>query len=560
METFKEEKNNEMNLLTAFHTVLKESKESELSESYFKSVEKELSIIREKLGTNAMESTILAVVINENVLYTCKNEDFCRHFNINGMMLMELDKDIQSLINKRLIFKGSGRNSRDVVYAIPEPLQNAIINNMTYMAPSRKCCNERDFFQKLDGLFDKRGDKIINVHYLQEECMRLLEENKNLTFVKDFTELTRGLDKKEVVLLLLSCIFYYRGIKDTVSPRDWRMLFESKFECNMVENDLNSGESPLIVNKLLEPNTSDSEVLSNTFKITNEFKKMLFPEQVSGTNTPTFENLISYKKIASRTLFFNPEIQSQVDTLSTLLEEKQFGIIRKRLKNSNMNGGFCCLFYGEAGAGKTELVKQLAKRTKRDLFMVDMSQLRSKWVGESEKNIQEIFNQYNQMIRNCKRQPIMLFNEADAIMTKRMASAERSADKMENTIANIILQNMEDFDDGILIATTNLAETNMDPAYERRFLYKLKFDRPNPEVRRKIWGSMLKDVDERVVEQLSREYDFTGGQIINIQKKKLVDEILYGAKNNYGDLRDYCEQERISGTIKHHQIGFKKDE
>lgn len=90
------------------------------------------------------------------------------------------------------------------------------------------------------------------------------------------------------------------------------------------------------------------------------------------------------------------------------------------------------------------------------------------WVGESEKNIKGIFDDYKQKVKQSVKAPILLFNEADAIIVKRQVGAERAVEKMENSIQNIILQEIEQLD-GILIATTNLAE-NMDKAFERRFL------------------------------------------------------------------------------------------
>lgn len=90
------------------------------------------------------------------------------------------------------------------------------------------------------------------------------------------------------------------------------------------------------------------------------------------------------------------------------------------------------------------------------------------WVGESEKNIKGIFDDYKQKVKQSVKAPILLFNEADAIIGKRQVGAERAVEKMENSIQNIILQEIEQLD-GILIATTNLAE-NMDKAFERRFL------------------------------------------------------------------------------------------
>lgn len=125
-------------------------------------------------------------------------------------------------------------------------------------------------------------------------------------------------------------------------------------------------------------------------------------------------------------------------------------------------------FYGTPGTGKTETVLQIARKTGRDLIQVNVSEVKSMWVGESEKNIKGIFDDYKQKVKQSVKAPILLFNEADAIIGKRQVGAERAVEKMENSIQNIILQEIEQLD-GILIATTNLAE-NMDKAFERRFL------------------------------------------------------------------------------------------
>ena len=109
-------------------------------------------------------------------------------------------------------------------------------------------------------------------------------------------------------------------------------------------------------------------------------------------------------------------------------------------------------------------------------MQVNISEIKSMWVGESEKNIKAIFDRYRVVAKQSKRIPILLFNEADAVIGKRKEGAERSVDKMENSIQNIILQEMESLE-GIMIATTNLVQ-NMDSAFERRFLYKVKFEKP----------------------------------------------------------------------------------
>ena len=196
------------------------------------------------------------------------------------------------------------------------------------------------------------------------------------------------------------------------------------------------------------------------------------------------------------------------------------------------------------GTGKTESVLQLAHKTGRDIMQVDMSEIKSKWVGESEQNIKAVFDNYRALCKTCDRTPILLFNEADAILGTRMGQALQAVDKMENTIQNIVLQEMETLD-GIMIATTNL-EQSLDSAFERRFIYKVRFDRPGVEQRQKIWLSMLPTLNEDLALQLATSYDFSGGQIENIVRKCDVESILYGESSVDAEkIQHFCQEETI---------------
>lgn len=219
-----------------------------------------------------------------------------------------------------------------------------------------------------------------------------------------------------------------------------------------------------------------------------------------------------------------------------------------------MRPGFCALFYGSSGTGKTESAYQIARMTGRDIFLVDVSQLKSKWVGESEKNVKAIFDEYKSIVKNSETAPILLFNEADAIFGIRMSGAERAVDKMENSLQNIILQEMENLQ-GIMIATTNLTE-NFDPAFERRFIYKVKFNKPDPEARSLIWESMVEGLSSSSANALARDFDFSGGQIENISRKSMVDYILSGNEPTLEDLRKLCDAETLSSDSRKTKIGF----
>ena len=219
-----------------------------------------------------------------------------------------------------------------------------------------------------------------------------------------------------------------------------------------------------------------------------------------------------------------------------------------------MPTGFCCLFYGTPGTGKTELAQQLAIATKRDLMQVELATLRDKFVGESEKQIKEIFDKYRALVRSQERAPILFFNEADAIFGNRMENTQRSVDKMENAIQNIILQEMEQLE-GIMICTTNLT-TCLDKAFDRRFLFKLEIEKPTNEVRKLIWQSMLTGLNDEQATELANRFDFSGGQIQNISRKQVINAIFSGNDNlDYEQIKIDCQNESISRN-NGRKIGF----
>jgi SpoVK/Ycf46/Vps4 family AAA+-type ATPase len=218
-----------------------------------------------------------------------------------------------------------------------------------------------------------------------------------------------------------------------------------------------------------------------------------------------------------------------------------------------MRQGFACLFYGSPGTGKTETVNQISRLTGRDVMMIDVSKIKSMWVGESEKNIKAAFDRYRNYVKTQGKAPILLFNEADAIFGKRVVE-ENSAEKLNNALQNIILQEMEDLE-GILIATTNMTES-LDPAFERRFLYKVLFKKPTTGVKAKIWKSMIDDITDSDAESLAAQYSFTGGQIENITRKLDVDYILFGTSPDMDKIHNLCKSEGIRKENVRKTIGF----
>jgi SpoVK/Ycf46/Vps4 family AAA+-type ATPase len=234
--------------------------------------------------------------------------------------------------------------------------------------------------------------------------------------------------------------------------------------------------------------------------------------------------------------------------------QDNFAAVQKNLSGSNMRTGFACLFTGGPGTGKTETALQIARKTGRDLMQVDIAESKSMWFGESEKRIKEIFSKYRSLSKKSKITPILLFNEADAIISKRqnLGESKNGPGQTENAIQNIILQEIETLD-GILIATTNLAQ-NMDKAFERRFLYKIEFEEPELETRSAIWKLMFPHLSDQDIHSLASQFTLSGGKIENIARRNTVRTILSGSPMDVTELISVCKEETAQNTAKH--IGF----
>lgn len=189
---------------------------------------------------------------------------------------------------------------------------------------------------------------------------------------------------------------------------------------------------------------------------------------------------------------------------------------------------------------------------------VDISETKSKWFGDSEKLIKKVFDRYRFAKKREGIAPILLFNEADAVLGKRMSLGDSRSGpgQTENAIQNIILQEMEELE-GILIATTNMTG-NLDTAFERRFLYKIEFDKPDTDTKTSIWQSMVSDLSCEDAAVLAKNFDFSGGQIENIARKRMVTGILKGETLALSGIMELCREEELVKT-RSTKIGFNLD-
>jgi len=166
------------------------------------------------------------------------------------------------------------------------------------------------------------------------------------------------------------------------------------------------------------------------------------------------KSILYPEDLPAKELIYSADEERQISMIREMITEDKLAIVRKRLEAKNLPLGVAILLHGRPGTGKTETAFQLARHTGRQIMKVEISQTKSMWYGESEKIIKRIFTDYSKLTDNSATTPILLLNEADAIMGKRKESPRSSVEQTDNAIQNIFLEEMENFK-GILIATTN---------------------------------------------------------------------------------------------------------
>ena len=551
MET-KEKKNSEMDLLTAVEKIVDLSKGSQLNTEFYRKAARPIKYLMDKMELTKEQAVMMSLFIDKSN-DTIRISDFSEHLQCSTTRVIRLMKDVDELECRGLV--NCSRTRSGITYHVPLEVVNAFKNDEKFVPHDCSGLTCAELFGLIDDIMEMRDDNELSTDAAERKLRDLLDSNQHLIFVQKLKGF--NLYEKDEMLLLLFSHLFVNNNDDNIGYHDLNFFYDQRYEWNYIRSRLVNNTHVLLDIKMIEYNNDDGFVNRESFRMTWKAKQMLFPELnlASMKQDVNRKGLIKNEDIVEKQLFYDKGVAAQVTDLGQLLKEEHYREICERLKGKGYRNGFTCLFYGAPGTGKTETVLQLARQTGRDIMQVNISEIKSMWVGESEKNIKAVFDQYREKVAQQSITPILLFNEADAIIGKRQEGAERAVEKMENSIQNIILQEMETLE-GILIATTNLAQ-NMDKAFERRFLYKIKFNKPTLEARMQIWHSMLPELQESDIRALAEKYDFSGGQIENVARHYAIDTVLHGdSASSLEKLMEHCDGERLEQK-ESHKIGFK---
>ena len=523
-----------------------------MSFSNMEKASEEINALAEELGLNDIQTVILTTIVRRSSRDELDGSDIAFALGLSYLKFLAYYKEVIGLKDRGYIHVSVKGKIK-----LPRTVLTCLLENRPVAPEQRTGLTANQLLMRIKKELDSREDDFCTTSEAIKELNELMTLNPDnsvsRTIMKIFGHLT---DQTEVIIVYGLVYLYYFDDDDMVS---WRNLDDYMSETELMDfkMDYKFERLSLQKNKVIEYAGRNSVMSKDYFKLSDEVKEELFAD-VGGIRKEE-KNVAASKKMLSadilpKTLFYNPEEHRQVEQLKELMSQERLNDIRARMKDKGLRTGFTCLFYGGPGTGKTETVYQIARESGRDLFIVDVSQIKSCWVGESEKSIKKVFDKYREAVKDGGIIPILLFNEADAVFGIRQEGAESAVDKMENSIQNIILQEMEDLD-GILIATTNLT-TNLDKAFERRFLYKIRFERPSREARVSIWRAMMPSLSEEEAKILANNYDFSGGQIENIVRKKEIQSIIDSTEPGFNDVLSFCSEEVIGNGTGRRRIGF----
>ena len=541
----------EKSILQLMDLLSERSEDSKLGDRFWADNQDAAAALASRLNITPLQAVLLSICLRHgprNVDYN----DISRHLDISNIRALEYSEELNTLIRARYLKFHDAKDEDS--FDVPRTVIRAFKNNDIPEPPKKTGLNIHELFDRLNDYFEDLDDNAIAPGELYHELKELFKANGHLSFTRELNGLK--IDRcNDWMVLVIVCHYLINKDDDRITFEQIEDVFRCKSSFNEAKAALKEGSHYLMQEGLIEHVCEEGIANTSQIHLTAKARQILLSEFQLHSSDTAVAGLTKPESLIEKTLFYTDSNEKQVDELETFLMPERYKEIRERMKATGYRSGFACLFYGSPGTGKTETVYQLARKTCRSILAINVPEIKSKWVGDSEKNIKAVFDRYRLLVQRSEVAPILLFNEADAIFGQRMEGAQNAVDKMENSIQNIILQEMESLD-GVLIATTNLTQ-NLDAAFERRFLYKICFDRPDSTVREKIWHTMIPSLSSQECHDLAVSYELSGGQMENVSRKFMINAILHGDETDRMEvLRSYCGAEKLENKTQSKRIGF----
>ena len=545
--------------------ITRKAHHSKLSDTFQKAISRPAQAVATYLGIKSERQSIIF-----SILFTLSLsrpnvdlDDMTTFLECSILSVVKYLPDIDELVNLKIIRKDKHDRRRRRVpdrlntlhLYIPQDIIDSILRNEASLPPrTKQNLNKYELLDIFANTLQERDNELLDYCEFCEEVENLIEENKAVPFVRQVLGFKLQIDETAILLHICSQFTNYERSIDLIQLV--KVLYPDTESQLAARRAFINSKTKLQQSKLVdfEHGNFQSE---KTICLTDYGSDLFFKEDrdlflVSESNP---KDIILYTSIIEKNLFFNEKERKSLEFLTDLLHQENYNSVTNRLRDQGMNPGITVLFHGNPGTGKTESVYQISKATERNIKCIEISETKSKWYGQSEKLIKQVFDSYRKSVDANEIIPILLFNEADGIFGTRKTVGTASVDQTENACQNIILSELESEFRGILIATTNLTK-NLDKAFERRFLYKIFFEKPDTQTKALIWKDKIPALQEEECHLLSTRYDLSGGQIQNVATKFVMKQILTGQTSSLSEIEEYCQEEFLDKKSERRRIGF----
>ena len=524
------------------------SKHSKLSFDANRDLKDAFKYLSQLFNLTHIQCALLSIVFAFTIDEDLEKVSSLRLLNFLSLELddyFEIKGDIEVLIQKGFIKQKKDEDTNNIYHSsfvVNQKLLDMLFRNEE-IDLGILTGNKSDFAQFCGHVYGIIRKKLIN-QQSQEQIYNSIIEHEEQNIILSQIQILNSLDLDIKDRIVIYCLTHNMcELKEEVT------IYSLAFDIHGIANSgsfverLKDGTSKLQLNGLIE-------VIKNEVLLTTKAKELLLIEVVDtiekdeNSEVETTHCYIKYDAIPKKELYFNSDIQRELSILETLLQKDNFHEYQKEMKlRGNKMEGVSILLHGPSGAGKSSIAEQLARVTQRNILQVELSAIRSRWYGESEKGIKKIFDEYESVCSEVGNTPILLLNECDALLSKRNNAGEDRHDQTEAVMTNLLLEHFEK-NKGIIIGITNLVE-NLDPAFMRRFTMKYFVDKPTKKAVRSILKSKLTFLDEREVAIIADRYLLTGGEAENVSQKCVISKIITKSNPTVDEILDMCERERI---------------
>lgn len=508
-------------------------------------VQKNLELIAEFYDVDVINALILVPYIQHRII---DNSGFN-----TSKLLAWLEADLSGAISitmrlnklciQGILIRSSYRYSVHDGLMLSKKGYMAILNNSPFRLDKEFIkINDQTFMESVFNTIDLFENEDYQFGELSNELAHLMILYADLELVKRIERLKLNDVEIAILFSILNSRVNYgiERIDMDLVMKELNIPVKSRWDLN---KSINEGKSRLITENIIE--------FKNTmYKTTNDMvfnKDFLLTFKDFNVNHEKKKDIkrgtiIDPKCITEQELFYNASEEEEIKRLTNLLQEEQYLNVQQELKKQSLSSAVTVLFFGKPGTGKTSSVLDIARRTGRMVYKVEVETIKDAFVGESEKNLVEVFEEYNYLIKMNEKHPILLLNEADGLLKNRITNNTNSVNEMLNTMTTLLLEKLENFN-GILFATVN--EPVFDSAFDRRFLIKTELKLPETATRINIIRNQFPELDYSVLTQIAEQYPLTGGQISNIKRKLAMRKILDPTTDINACIIPLCEQEFV---------------